>query len=121
MPQTYEELQQKIELDLAKAVDANRISKEDLMPILFLLGQTSTLLELETFVDIFSDSFPVLKTVQFEKRAQVKMNFEEKVRKVVSKLVFSDPKRAAEITKAALQKGATWEDLLDKYPELGNE
>lgn len=118
---TYEELQQKIKLYLAESVELNKLNTEDLMAILFLLGQTSTVLELETFVDIFSDSYPVLKTVHMEKRSQTKVNIEEKVHKVVSKLVFKNPKRAAEITKAALKKDAVWEELVQQFPELAEE
>ena len=97
----------------------NRISHEDLLGVLFLLGQTSTLLELETFVEIFADAYPVLKTVEIEKRSLAKGNVEEKVRKVVSQLVFTNPKRATEITKAALDKNVSWDELVKNFPELG--
>src|SRR5258708_1573183 len=98
---SYEELQQKIKLHLSQAVEMNKISNENLLAVLFLLGQTTNVLELETFVEIFADAFPVLKTVEMEKRSKAKINIEEKVKKVVSKLVFTNPKRATEITKAA--------------------
>lgn len=116
---TYGELQQKIKLHLARAMELNQLDSEDLLTILFIFGQTSNLLELELFLDIFSDAFPVLKTVEIEKRTRIKVNIEEKVQKVVSKLVFTNPKRAAEIAKAALSKDASWDELVKKYPELG--
>ena len=116
---SYKELQNKIKLHLAQAVEMNRISHEDLLGVLFLLGQTSTLLELETFVEIFADAYPVLKTVEIEKRSLAKGNVEEKVRKVVSQLVFTNPKRATEITKAALDKNVSWDELVKNFPELG--
>ena len=116
---SYKELQNKIKLHLAQAVEMDRISHEDLLGVLFLLGQTSTLLELETFVEIFADAYPVLKTVEIEKRSLAKGNVEEKVRKVVSQLVFTNPKRATEITKAALDKNVSWDELVKNFPELG--
>ena len=54
---SYEELQQKIKLHLSQAVEMNKISNENLLAVLFLLGQTTNVLELETFVEIFADAF----------------------------------------------------------------
>jgi len=115
---TYQELEQKVKLELAQAVENNKISNENLLAVLFLLGQTSTVLELETFMEIFSDAFPVLKNMDITKRAGIQTNMEDKVRKVVSQLVFTDPKRASDITKAALKKDAKWDELVQEFPEL---
>lgn len=115
----YRELQNKIKRHLAHAVELRQLSQEDLLAVLFLLSQTTTVLEQETFVEIFSDSFPVLKTVQLEKRSTAKGDVEAKVKKVVADMVFSNPKRATEITKAALKKDVSWEELVKQFPELG--
>ena len=117
--QSYLVLQSKIKLLLARAMETRKIAIEELMAILFILGQTTTTLELEAFVEIFSDTFPVLKTVQLERSEREKINIQDKVKRVISALVLTDPLRAAQLAKDALKKDADMAKLLEKYPELG--
>ena len=108
---TYLAIQDKVKNMLITALKIKAISSEELMAVLFILGQTSTTLELETFLDIFKDSFPVLGQYSEEKREVAKVDLEERVKVAVSKLVHKDPLKATEIAKAALKSGVTWEEL----------
>lgn len=119
--QSYLELQSRIKLLLARALEVRKITIEELLAILFILGQTTTTFELEAFVEIFADVFPVLKTVQLEKSEKEKINVQDRVKTVISKMVLSDPLRAAQLAKDALQKDISWEKLTAKYPELKEE
>ena len=114
----YLVMQEEIKSTLAQAFKIKAIGMEDLLAILFILGQTDNSLELETFVDIFSDSFPVLKDYEVGKRSETKSGLEEKVRQIVSKMVSKDPLKATEIAKAALKPGMTWENLKKEFPEI---
>jgi hypothetical protein len=118
---TYEELQENVKGQLIQDLNLHKISVEELMAILYILGQTSTVYELEAFVDIFSDTFPTLKSISLDREETAKTDTEAKVKKVVSKLVQKDPMRATQLAKEALQSGASWDELLKKYPELGEE
>ena len=117
----YQELEQKIKIQLAQDYEGKRLKLEEMMSILWILGQTTSVLELETFLEVFADSFAVLKHIQLGKRAGEKVNIEAKVRKVVSKLVATDPLRATQLAKDGLRKDITWDELVKKYPELNEE
>ncbi|MEK7544958.1 MAG: hypothetical protein AAB551_02395 [Patescibacteria group bacterium] len=119
--QTYAEVQNKIKLLLARELEFHTITVEHVMAILFLLGQTKSVEELEVFIDIFQGTFPVLKTFTFEKAQTTKVHIEEKVRKAALKMITKDPMRAAELAKDALRKDILWDELVQKYPELGQE
>lgn len=118
---TYPAMQSEVKAMLVKAFKIKAIGVEDLLAILFILGQTHNSTELESFVDIFSDSFPVLKDYSVSKKSAAKGDLEEKVRKIVSKMVADDPLKATEIAKAALKSGVTWEDLVEQFPEIKNQ
>ncbi len=115
---TYLAMQAEIKSMLVQAFKIKAIGVEDLLAILFILGQTNNSLELETFVDIFSDSFPVLKDYEVSHRGEKKSDLEERVRKIVSKMVAEDPLKATEIAKAALKPGMTWDELIKEFPEI---
>ncbi len=91
------------------------------MAILFILGQTTTTEELEMFVEIFAESFPILKSIHLQSHESGKRNIEVAVKKAVSKILMTDPIRATQLAKEALNKNANWEELVRKYPELGEE
>lgn len=114
----YTAMQEEIKSTLVNAFKIKAIGVEDLLAILFILGQTDNSLELEAFVDIFSDSFPVLKDYEVGKRSETKTNMEERVRQIVSKMVALDPLKATEIAKAALKQGMTWDELTKEFPEI---
>jgi len=114
----YLAMQEEIKSALVNAFKIKAIGVEDLLAILFILGQTDNAPELEAFVDIFSDSFPVLKDYEVGKRSEAKTGLEERVRKIVSKMVAQDPLKATEIAKAALQQGMTWDELMKEFPEI---
>ena len=114
----YLETQDKVKAMLIKALKIKAITTEELMAVLYILGQTDTALELETFIDIFSGSFPVLSQYSDEKRSFAKDELVAKVKDIVSKLVHEDPLKATEIAKAALEPGATWEKLKEQFPEI---
>ncbi len=116
----YLAMQEEIKSMLVQAFKIKAIGVEDLLAILFILGQTNNSLELETFVDIFSDSFPVLKDYEVGKRSEAKSGLEEKVRQIVTKMVAQDPLKATEIAKTALKPGMTWDELIKEFPEIEN-
>jgi hypothetical protein len=115
---SYQDLQLKIKLQLARGLELKKIKIEELMAILFILGQTNTTDELEMFVEIFSDSFPILKTIHLQTHEHTKRNIEVSVKKTISKILLVDPIRATQLAKEALQKNVNWDDLVKKYPEL---
>jgi len=118
---TYLAAQEKVKAMLATALKIKALDAEELMVILYILGQTSTTVELESFIDIFSESFPVLGDYAVSQKAELKGDLEERVKTAVSKIVQEDPLRAAEITKEALKPGAVWEEMIKKFPELKEE
>ena len=118
--QTYNQLQQKIKLLLARELEFRRITVQEVMAILLLFGQTKTMEEIEVFIEIFQDTFPVLKTISIEKTEQKKISVEDKVKITAQKMIKKDPMRAAQLIRDSLEKNMTWEQLAEKYPELQN-
>ncbi len=116
--QAYLAMQNQVKSTLVQAFKIKAIEVDDLLAILFILGQTENSFQLETFIDIFSDSFPVLKDYAVTKKSEVKSDLDERVRKIVSKMVAAEPLKATEIAKAALKPGATWDDLKQQFPEI---
>ena len=117
----YKDLEMKIKLQLARALETGKLSMEDLLAILFILGQTNTVEELSMFVEIFADSFPVLHSIHLQSHEHTKRNIEGAVKKAVSKILMTDPIRATQLAKEALNKQANWDELVKKYPELNEE
>ena len=118
---TYKDFELKIKLQLARGLEMRKLTMEDLMAILFILGQTQTIEELEMFVEIFADSFPISKSIHLQKHEHTKRNIEEAVKKAISKILMVNPLRATQLAKEALNKGANWDELVKKYPELNEE
>jgi hypothetical protein len=118
LEKSYVELQNKVKFLLADALKRRLISIEELQAILIIFSRTETTYELEAFLEIFADSFPVLKQFEHEKRKTAKGKIEDRAREVVQKMIKKDPMKAAEIAKAALKPGVTWEELTARFPEL---
>ena len=114
----YLEMQEEIKVLLIKALKIKAITGEELMAVLFILGQASTAFELETIIEIFSDVFPVLSEFASDRKEVAKGDLEERVKVAVSKLMETDPIKATEIAKAALEPDITWEEIKKTYPEI---
>lgn len=119
--QTYNELQQKIKLLLARELEFRHITVQEVMAVLLLFGQTKTIEEIEAFVEVFQDTFPVLKTLISEEAEAKKVTIQDRVKIAAQKIIKKDPMKAASLIQDALGKNAIWEDLVKKYPELENE
>lgn len=117
--QSYVELRNKVKGIMARALQAHVITIEEVMAMLFIFEKAETFMQLEAFIEIFSDAFPVLQKFGEQKKEYAKNALEEIVKKVVGKLVQKDPLKATQIAKAALKPGVTWEDLVKEFPELG--
>jgi hypothetical protein len=114
----YLELQGVIKAELLRAFKLKRIGLPELAAILFLLGLAETDDELKIFLDIFSNSFPVLASAKENERMIEKSDYEMKIREIAQLLVKKDPMKAAEFTKAAMMPGATLESLENDFPEI---
>lgn len=115
---SYIELRNKVKLLLADALKRKVIGIEELAAILFIFQRAESTYELEAFLEIFNEAFPILKQFEHERRKEVRSNLEEKIKPFVSKLIKKDPLRAALIAKDALHPEMTWEELKKKYPEI---
>lgn len=115
---SYVELRNKVKTHLAKALKTGVLSIEELRAILFIFEKTETHAELEAFLEIFSESFPVLQEFEIGKRREAKTDLESKVKNLVYKIVLKNPLKAGEIAKATLKSGMTWAELIRMYPEL---
>lgn len=116
---SYVELQNKVKHLLANALKRKAITIEELAAILFIFQRTETTMELEAFIEIFDEAFPILKQFEREKRQEVRTSLEEKVKPYVSQLIKKDPLRATMLAKDALNPLMTFEELKKKYPEIG--
>lgn len=119
--QTYGELQQKIKLLLARELEFHHITVQEVMAVLLLFGQTKSVEQIEAFVEVFQDTFPVLKTLISQEQEAKKITIQDRVKIAAQKIIKKDPMRAASLIQDALEKNATWEDLVKKYPELENQ
>lgn len=117
--QEYSDLQNTIKLALARELEHKHISVEQVMAILFLFGQTTTVEQIEAFLDIFQETFPVLQHVVTQRSEENKVGVEDRVKKAATKMITKDPMRAAQLAKDALERHMTWDALVQKYPELG--
>lgn len=119
--QTYGELQQKIKLLLARELEFHHIAVQEVMAVLLLFGQTKTVEQIEAFIEVFQDTFPVLKTLISQEAEEKKVTIQDRVKIAAQKIIKKDPMRAASLIQDALEKNAIWEDLVKKYPELESE
>lgn len=118
---SYVELQNALKVFLANELERKRITVPEIMAILLIFGQTSTVEEIDGFVEIFKDTFPTLGDFGSQRAEGQKFEVKDKVKDVVIKMISSDPMRAAQLAKDALNSGIPWEDLVAKYPELNQE
>ena len=98
---SYVELQNKVKNLLARALQTHTISIEELMAILTIFEKTETHAELEAFIEIFAEAFPILQQFEQEKRESSKSDLETKMKNVVSVMIKKDPLKATQIAKAA--------------------
>jgi hypothetical protein len=116
--ETFESLQARVKDRLGEALKRKIIAVDELMAILYLLGQSKTVDELTMFLEIFSADFPVLARIHEGQREHAKGGMESRIKKAVSRILAIDPMLATEITKAAMKPGMTWDELKSEYPEL---
>lgn len=114
----YKKLERKIQEMIAKGIRLKTIAIDEAIAVLFLFSQTTNIFDLETFVEMFSDSFPFLRQLAEEKASDTKHDLETKVRTHLEKVVKTDPIKASYITQKALQPGMTWDELVKEFPEL---
>ena len=114
-PESFAAFQGQIKAELAKAYEAKRLKLEELLAILYILGQAPDENTLRFFVWGFADSFPVLQQFTRTQEAGTKRDFELEVQKLVSRLIKTDPAQAVQLAKEAMREGATLEELKKKY------
>lgn len=117
----YIELQNDLKLFLAKELESKRISVEQVMAILLIFGQTSTVEDIDGFVEIFRETFPVLGDFGSTRSEGQKLEVKDQVKETIIKILATDPMRAAELAKDALRSDLSWENLVAQYPELNRE
>jgi hypothetical protein len=123
MPKTktiseFQTLQNKVKFILARAIQLKKMQEDQLLACLYILSQAKSQYELEAFINIFEDAFPVLKEISEQKTETDKESLEAKIRAALGKIVKTAPLKATEIAKAAIEPGMTWEKLTARYPEL---
>ena len=114
----YLDLQKRVKESLIQDLYLQKITPEQLLAILYVLGQASDADTLESFIEIFSDVFPNLKILLLNKEESEKSDLETRVKDLVSKLILKDPIKATELAKDALQHSMPWEEIEKKYPEI---
>lgn len=114
----YVELQNQIKLFLAKELESRRTTIEEIMALLLIFSQTSSVEEIDAFIEIFKDTFPMLEEFSSGRTEGQKMEVKDKVKDAVLKMITIDPIRAGQLAKDAIDKNTPWEDLVTKYPEL---
>lgn len=117
----YVELQNNLKLFLAKELEIGRINVQEVMAILLIFGQTSTVEEIDAFVEIFKDTFSVLGDFGATRSEGQKLEVKDQVKDTVIKILSTDPMRAAQLAKDAVSKDIPWDELVAKYPELNQE
>jgi|GEM_PF-2378843 len=114
----YQKLEKKVQDLMAKGIRLKMVSLSEAIAVLFLFSQSTDIYDLETFVEIFAESFPFLRQLVEEKEFGSKTDMETKVRSALEKIVKIDPIKASLITQRTLQPGITWDELVHEFPEL---
>lgn len=112
-------MQQKIKEALARGIEHSEISLKDLMVLLTIFGAARSDEELAFLVDLFKDDYQIFKDMEVSERAEKQVNLESSVREFISQLIKTNPLKALEISRAAMEKGMTTEGLAHKFPEFG--
>lgn len=115
---TFQQLTDRVKQELIKGLKLHTIPLEDLMAILFIFSRATNTEELHFFCSIFNDEFPILKGITEEQESKAQLNMEGRIKTAISKLVQKNPMLAAQIAKAAIKPGISWEDLVTQFPEL---
>ena len=117
----YVELQNDLKLFLAKELESKRISVEEIMAILLIFGQTSTVEDIDGFVEIFRETFPVLGDFGSTRSEGQKLEVKDQVKETIIRILATDPMRASQLAKDALRNDLSWDQLVEQYPELNRE
>ena len=123
MPKTktineFQVLQNRVKFILARAIQLKKMQEDQLLACLYILSQAKSQYELESFINIFEDAFPVLKEITEGQAETAREDLETKVKNALGKIVKKAPLKATEIAKAAIEPGMTWDKLTARYPEL---
>jgi hypothetical protein len=114
----YIALQEEIKNFLARAFEEERLTKEELLAILYLFGFTNTERELEAFLYIFAESFPILKGLTEKKAGAQKVEFDQGMAGLVQKILHDDPLLAAQVGVEVARPGTTLAKLKEQYPAI---
>jgi hypothetical protein len=114
----YITLQNQVKNQLADFLERGKMKVEEVMAILYLFSFTQTVEELQAFILLFSDSFPVLNNLAVQEEVSRKQAFDQQLAMLVQNVLKKDPQLAAHIGKEVSKKGITMEQILQKYPEV---
>lgn len=112
---SYQEYQNKIKQHLAQWYEQQKLKLEELLAILYILGQAEDEKTLQFFVRGFSPSFPVLADLIMDEQQVEKESYDDQVQQLMSELIKKDPLQAVALAKEAMQGGMTIEELKNKY------
>jgi len=114
----YITLQNQVKNQLADFLERGKMKVEEVMAILYLFSFTQTVEELQAFILLFADSFPVLNNLAVQEEVSRKQAFDQQLAMLVQNVLKKDPQLAAHIGKEVSKKGITMEQILQKYPEV---
>jgi len=114
----YITLQNQVKNQLADFLERGKMKVEEVMAILYLFSFTQTVEELQAFILLFADSFPVLNNLAVQEEVSRKQAFDQQLAMLVQNVLKEDPQLAAHIGKEVSKKGITMEQILQKYPEV---
>lgn len=115
--QHYVQLREKIKALMSRSLKMSTERPENVIAMLFLLGQAEDYEELSMLIEMFTPSFPELSVIGEEQKESV----ENRVTAGVSRIINKNPVLAVKISKEAQKPGVTWEELVEKFPELNEK
>ena len=108
-----------VRLFLADALAKQLLDSAQLYLLFFLLENVETQEDLVERLTSLEEDLPFLKEL-ISKLQNDRQDYEDKLVAIVSKLAVSNPVLAVEVSKTALAKNMTWENLIKIYPEINN-
>jgi hypothetical protein len=114
----YLELREKIKALMARSLKMSTEKPENVIAMLFLLGQAEDFDELSMFIEMFAPSFPELQVIGEQQKETTRESIEKRVTAAVGRIVNENPVLAVKIAKEAQRPGITWEELVSQFPEL---
>lgn len=118
--QIFTDLTARLKTLVNEEFQKQKLDMASLMAILFALGQAKNKEELVYTANAFADRFPVIDAFLKEIGSQEKKSLESDISTIIKKIVATDPAKAVQIAKDAMQPGMTLEKLTEKYPEIKN-